>query len=227
MARTFGKGFLVACALLVLASCARSDDSVSIDPGRPTYASLHGPISDQSAISLRRWMDSHRGQPLHLALSSGGGSAFPAIDASRMIKARGNVDTVVHSATKCASACTFLWLAGNHRTVEPGGELAFHGAQCPLCIRGEVPAVDAFQRGMIAVEPRVALLLRQLHGLDQHGYGHGTVIQSAEDGTMVAWDESAVSAWIGSHGQGPRPGLWTVDVQGHLAEADLGKCGGC
>jgi len=61
-----------------------------------------------------------------LRLDSVGGDIAEAIHAARLIAAH-NLDTVV--SHECVSACTVMFVAGRHRTLENNGKLGFHAAR--------------------------------------------------------------------------------------------------
>jgi hypothetical protein len=61
-----------------------------------------------------------------VSLNSRGGAVVPAIAIGREIRARG-LTTVVAKLDVCASACTFIWLAGKHSIVQRDAFPGFRG----------------------------------------------------------------------------------------------------
>ena len=72
-------------------------------------------------------MDAHPGVSL-IRLESNGGDVYEASGAAEIIAAH-KLDTVVSG--DCVSACTIMFLAGKHRTLETDGHLGFHAAKDP------------------------------------------------------------------------------------------------
>jgi hypothetical protein len=83
---------------------------------------VSGNLGTGSAAELARVLDSATSARL-VELNSDGGRLYEATAAARQIRARG-LDTYVEE--HCYSGCTYLFLAGRHRSVAPKASLAFH-----------------------------------------------------------------------------------------------------
>ncbi len=62
-----------------------------------------------------------------ILLDSPGGDVWAGISIGKSVRLRKYLTGVAENST-CASACGFIWLAGNERLVFPGGRVGFHAA---------------------------------------------------------------------------------------------------
>lgn len=81
-------------------------------------------IDYEDSHELRTFLFEHPEIEL-LEIHSGGGQVTAALDMAAVV-ADYKIDTVVKS--RCASACTFVFLAGANRKLEKGGRLGFHSS---------------------------------------------------------------------------------------------------
>jgi len=84
-------------------------------------------------------------------LSSPGGSATPAINIGKSIRARG-FHTAVVDAT-CSSACALIWLAGARRYVGASSRIGFHSARWTNVVASDYQfdpntPIEAYLRGL-------------------------------------------------------------------------------
>jgi hypothetical protein len=123
----FGKGFEVGHSLTASAKAALGGayDIQVPDPG--VELQLSGDVTFGLADRLQEELDAHP-KVLRVRLESRGGDMGEASRAAEIISAR-QLDTVV--SRKCMSACTIMFVAGKHRTVEKDAKLGFHAARSP------------------------------------------------------------------------------------------------
>lgn len=81
-------------------------------------------IDYEDSHELRTFLFEHPEIEL-LEIHSGGGHVTAALDMAAIV-ADYKIDTAVKG--RCASACTFVFLAGANRTLEKGGRLGFHSS---------------------------------------------------------------------------------------------------
>lgn len=84
-------------------------------------------IGYPDATALRSFLFEHPEIEL-LELRSKGGVITAALDMAAVI-VDFSIDTLVKD--RCASACTLVFLAGENRTLQPGGRLGFHSTSWP------------------------------------------------------------------------------------------------
>jgi uncharacterized protein YecT (DUF1311 family) len=91
------------------------------DTAQPGVLVLNGPIDRDSVENFRKALREH--SPALLALNSPGGSVSSGLELSAIINDR-KMETYIPSSAYCASACSFLFFAGNPRTTH--GNLGVH-----------------------------------------------------------------------------------------------------
>tara|TARA_B110000858_G_C17767425_1_gene457777 strand:- start:195 stop:842 length:648 start_codon:yes stop_codon:yes gene_type:complete len=71
------------------------------------------------------------GRVIKLTINSGGGSAYAGIELYWLMERYPRLQTVAGKAYGAWSAAAVMWLAGDIRTIEPGGgQVFFHAAYC-------------------------------------------------------------------------------------------------
>jgi hypothetical protein len=153
------RGFYIGCWLFVWAFTFRSSDAMEFKAGtwkgHPAIVGdgliIHGDASSLAKAAGGRPLAAH-GHRL-LLLNSPGGSVEEAIKVSQEID-RFKIHTIVPRGASCQSACgAILFVAGDPRTVEEGGELGLHtcyhaqtGIPLPEC--NEIIAQHALANGV-------------------------------------------------------------------------------
>jgi hypothetical protein len=94
---------------------------------KPSTIWLQGVIGTGSAKEVQVALDAHP-QATTVVLSSRGGRAWEAERIAELVKKR-YLNTVVRG--NCQSACTYILLAGNKRSVEEDGKIGFHRPYFP------------------------------------------------------------------------------------------------
>ncbi len=120
----------------------------------PEVLLLRGEITRES---LRDFGDAMRAHPATvLFLDSPGGRIGQSVDLARMIRAR-DLTTLVPPGAECASACAFLLLAGNRRSVS--GRLGVHQFSSDDEGRGAIAAIEAETQTVVA---QIVVLLAEI-----------------------------------------------------------------
>jgi len=101
----------------------------------PTYAILEGPIDFAMFTALEAALEDNPGLKL-LELNSGGGRIFAARAIARLVTEH-RLNTRVHET--CASACTLVFIAGEHRLMSPEARLGFHGYRVDGYLKSVIP----------------------------------------------------------------------------------------
>lgn len=90
-------------------------------PEFPTVLFLNGPIQAGAIANFRKALREH--DSTILVLNSPGGSVSEGLEISAIVNDRG-IETLIPDTADCASACSFIFFAGNPRTVR--GRLGVH-----------------------------------------------------------------------------------------------------
>ena len=90
----------------------------------PTVIAFVNSVEEGDAQMLRDYLVDHQ-EVTTLLLYSGGGSVSEGLEMMEIISLRG-LNTHIRKDWKCYSICSFMWLAGKHRTVDEGGEIGVH-----------------------------------------------------------------------------------------------------
>ena len=118
-------------SLRLLAELATDHDPMSkvwvyvVDTGKTLW--LQGTLGEGSDDEVQRALGANP-QVTTVMLSSRGGRAAEASRIAKMIGQK-HLDTTVRGS--CASACTYLLLAGEHRKAEGSAKVGFHRATFP------------------------------------------------------------------------------------------------
>lgn len=121
-------GVLVTCIFLPVASPAMSETQFGpfvVDPAYPGIILLNGEIDIRSPLEFRRALQAVPNAKLVL-LDSPGGSVPSGLLIAEEVYDR-KLDTLVPTNSTCASACSFVFLAGRSRKVN--GRLGVHQMQ--------------------------------------------------------------------------------------------------
>jgi hypothetical protein len=120
----FGDGFEIGSDITDSAKAALGSAYNVVVPDHGVELRLSGEVTYGLADRLARELDAHP-DVSRIRLESGGGEVNEAFRVAQIIAAH-KLDTVVSG--ECASACTDIFMAGMHRTLEKDGRLGFHVA---------------------------------------------------------------------------------------------------
>ncbi|MDR6870862.1 hypothetical protein J2Y55_001870 [Bosea sp. BE125] len=89
-----------------------------------SVATLSGPFATGDETIFKAFLDKPRSQPIRvLYLSSAGGKINPAMAIGRMVRNAGITTVVDADSASCASACTYVFVAGVRRHYVNGGNV--------------------------------------------------------------------------------------------------------
>jgi len=89
------------------------------------YIDMFGTFTDHTYIDFRKFIKKINFRGREIAIRSNGGSLAPAMEIGRFVK-NNYWTTVVNKNDQCHSACTFVFVAGKKKIIEPGTILGFH-----------------------------------------------------------------------------------------------------
>jgi hypothetical protein len=110
------------CALTPIAARAAQIQAVTLPNDQPaiTFGGVITPGDEKKFHEILGTVTN----PI-VVLSGPGGGVAPALAIGQEIRNNG-LTTLVPAATSCASACTFIWLAGERRLLGKGARIGFH-----------------------------------------------------------------------------------------------------
>ncbi len=157
--------------LACLAALPALAGQIKVVDGRTPAISIGGKIEigdDKTFHDLAKTMPN----PL-VVLASPGGLVAPAIAIGLEIRARG-LQTLVPSGASCASACSFIWLAGAKRMLGDRAQVGFH-------------AISASRDGRVLTETHTfdPALMHYLLGLGYAGDATATIVNTPSKG--IRW----------------------------------------
>jgi hypothetical protein len=124
---------------------------------------LSGRIERGDADNLRRLLLARRAPALVIHLNSPGGSLQEAVLLAKIVETAA-LDTVVKENGICASACFFVWLAGNHRRASSQEVMVDPKTQSELREIGTVPGYVGlhrpFEQRLMSAENNQPTLMR-------------------------------------------------------------------
>ena len=94
------------------------------------YVDMFGTFTDHTYIDFRKFIKKINFRGREIAIRSNGGSLAPAMEIGRYVK-NNHWNTVVNKKDQCHSACTFVFVAGQEKIIEPGTILGFHRPYTP------------------------------------------------------------------------------------------------
>lgn len=108
-----------------------------------------------------------------VVLAGPGGRVYPALVIGMEIRARG-MKTLVPAGARCASACSFIWLAGSRRLLGDGAQVGFH-------------AISDSRDGRVYTETHIVdpVLMHYLLGLGYAGDAVATIVNTPSVG--IRW----------------------------------------
>ena len=221
----------VACAsvlLLPCASCARYRPPETIQVTRiGEVVTYYGPLSEEGLARLR---GTDAAGAHTLLVQSGGGEVGASMDIGNWVRDH-QLDVVV--ADYCVSSCAnYVFLAGVHKWILPGGVVAWHGSARDAAIEDVPLAQRAKARAYLAdVVPREEAFFRRIGvsgciarvGVDRLGV-NGFSTMSVEDMRRFGVTDIVTGPHDEKDIAGPWPSLVGVSFVRIPASLDPASC---
>ena len=135
--------FIAALSAAIYGPASAAEIKMDELPNGVPLIVIEGEITEGDSARFRRYADNN---PKALIVLAGpGGSLGEALEIGRTIQ-KGDYGTYILSDFPCASACALIWLAGNHRIVEPNSLVGFHSGYVE---EDGVPVTSGFANAMI------------------------------------------------------------------------------